>query len=203
MKRKFKAIPTKYNGASFRSRLEAKWAAFFDLLGWKWVYEPFDLDGYIPDFVLQFYRPLLVEIKPGFTSTDLIADAADKIDRSGWEGEALILGATPVLEKSEQWSHSGPSVFGALREVVYREDMPYSSDEEFQKVKKDNGFGWWDEAIPFHCGCAAAGVGVHHTLGNFGCRVCKDHQGGSPEHDLPVSLEKLWRQAGGATQWKR
>jgi len=26
------AIPTRYNGVNFRSRLEAKWAAFFDLL---------------------------------------------------------------------------------------------------------------------------------------------------------------------------
>ncbi|MEA2669684.1 MAG: hypothetical protein QOJ33_2618, partial [Chloroflexota bacterium] len=30
------AIPTTYDGVNFRSRLEAKWAAFFDLLGWRW-----------------------------------------------------------------------------------------------------------------------------------------------------------------------
>jgi len=28
------AIPTLYKDVQFRSRLEAKWAAFFDLLGW-------------------------------------------------------------------------------------------------------------------------------------------------------------------------
>ena len=33
-------IPTLYNGIQFRSRLEAKWAAFFDLLGWEYEYEP-------------------------------------------------------------------------------------------------------------------------------------------------------------------
>lgn len=27
------AIPTRYRGRLYRSRLEAKWAAFFDLLG--------------------------------------------------------------------------------------------------------------------------------------------------------------------------
>jgi hypothetical protein len=31
---------TRYNGVNFRSRLEAKWAAFFDLAGWSWEYQP-------------------------------------------------------------------------------------------------------------------------------------------------------------------
>jgi len=38
-------IETKYKGYRFRSRLEARWAVFFDTLGLKWWYEPegFDL----------------------------------------------------------------------------------------------------------------------------------------------------------------
>jgi hypothetical protein len=44
------AIPTRYGGVQFRSRLEARWAAFFDLAGWRWQYEPIDLAGWIPDF---------------------------------------------------------------------------------------------------------------------------------------------------------
>jgi hypothetical protein len=31
------AIETVYRGSLFRSRLEARWAAFFDLFGWDWV----------------------------------------------------------------------------------------------------------------------------------------------------------------------
>lgn len=46
------AIPTMYAGIQFRSRLEATWAAMFDNLGIRWEYEPVDLDGYIPDFVI-------------------------------------------------------------------------------------------------------------------------------------------------------
>lgn len=57
-----KAIPTIYGGIRFRSRLEAKWACFFDALGWSWVYEPFDTNGWIPDF--QLGEKLLIEIKP-------------------------------------------------------------------------------------------------------------------------------------------
>jgi hypothetical protein len=52
-----KAIETVYKGYRFRSRLEARWAVFFDTLGIEWAYEPegFELpDGsrYLPDFFL-------------------------------------------------------------------------------------------------------------------------------------------------------
>ena len=33
-------ISTDYNGTSFRTRLQATWAAFFDLAGWGWEYFP-------------------------------------------------------------------------------------------------------------------------------------------------------------------
>lgn len=70
-----KAHPTIYKGVQFRSRLEARWAAFFDLIGWKWEYEPIDLKGWTPDFLVTFpcnhsecsgNHTLLVEIKPYF-----------------------------------------------------------------------------------------------------------------------------------------
>ena len=34
-----KAIQTEYRGYKFRSRLEARWAVFFESMGWKWKYE--------------------------------------------------------------------------------------------------------------------------------------------------------------------
>lgn len=47
-------IETRAYGYRFRSRLEARWAVFFQTLGVQWEYEPqgFDLDGqlYLPDF---------------------------------------------------------------------------------------------------------------------------------------------------------
>lgn len=60
-----KGIPTMYAGRRFRSRLEARWAALFDLFGWKYEYEPYDLEGWIPDFVLSGAKEeVLVEVKP-------------------------------------------------------------------------------------------------------------------------------------------
>lgn len=51
-----KPIDTIYNGYRFRSRLEARWAVFFDTLGIRYEYEKegYDIDGtwYLPDFWL-------------------------------------------------------------------------------------------------------------------------------------------------------
>lgn len=73
-----KPIETYYNGYRFRSRLEARWAVFFDAIGVEYEYEPqgFDLgDGlyYLPDFLLHDivpryaqgdeFRHLYVEVK--------------------------------------------------------------------------------------------------------------------------------------------
>ena len=62
-----KAIETEYNGYRFRSRLEARWAVFFDSAGIRYEYEPegFELSfgRYLPDFYLPDYQ-VYVEIKP-------------------------------------------------------------------------------------------------------------------------------------------
>ena len=61
-----KPIETVYNGYRFRSRLEARWAVFFDAMGIKYEYEPegFYIDGekYLPDFFLPEINAF-VEIK--------------------------------------------------------------------------------------------------------------------------------------------
>lgn len=54
------AIQTTYKGIKFRSRTEARWAVFFDVLDIEWEYEPEAYsDGesvYLPDFWLPTYR---------------------------------------------------------------------------------------------------------------------------------------------------
>ncbi len=67
------AHPTTYNGIRFRSRLEARWAAAFDLLGWQWEYEPFDLDGWVPDFQLTLekkYNHQFHKLDEGYGGSD-------------------------------------------------------------------------------------------------------------------------------------
>jgi hypothetical protein len=92
-------IPTKFNGTQFRSRLEARWAAFFELIQWPYIYEPFDADGYIPDFVIRKpgYKPLLIEVKHAVTDREY----SDEFIRiypliaNHWKHPILILGAAP------------------------------------------------------------------------------------------------------------
>lgn len=62
-----KAIPTQYHGYKFRSRLEARFAVFFDALNQGFRYEPegYNLErglNYLPDFFLD--AGYFVEIKP-------------------------------------------------------------------------------------------------------------------------------------------
>ena len=63
-----KAIDTYYKGYKFRSRLEARWAVFFDSLDIKWEYEKegFHLGqgiNYLPDFWLPEVN-MWAEVKP-------------------------------------------------------------------------------------------------------------------------------------------
>lgn len=69
-----KPIETSYRGYRFRSRIEARYAVFFDTLGLDWEYEleGYELDGgvrYLPDFYLPSLRSH-VEVKPTHDHVD-------------------------------------------------------------------------------------------------------------------------------------
>jgi len=71
-----KPIETYYRGYRFRSRLEARWAVFFDAAHIRWEYEKegFDLGKhgyYLPDFYLPDFG-CFVEIKPEKGMTDQV-----------------------------------------------------------------------------------------------------------------------------------
>lgn len=98
-----KPIETFYNGYRFRSRLEARWAVFFDALGVEYEYEPegFLLPSgkrYLPDFKVKCWGTrgdksgppfdLWIEVKGNMTESDAdkIKEFADKYD-----GPAILL----------------------------------------------------------------------------------------------------------------
>lgn len=82
------AIQTEYQGYTFRSRLEARWAVFFDALNieWRYEHEGFELntgEWYLPDFYLPNVgvrsteaSPLWIEIKPTDDHADFETAAA-------------------------------------------------------------------------------------------------------------------------------
>lgn len=100
-----KPIETIYNGYRFRSRLEARWAVFFDHLNIGYRYEPegFDIDGtwYLPDFYLPDYHCWFEVKSPNITSDDLI-----KPLKFGATGRCIIVPCGDV------WHGTAAVIFG-------------------------------------------------------------------------------------------
>jgi len=109
-----KAIETRYAGCRFRSRLEARWAVFFDAAGIKWEYETegYEIDGigYLPDFktggqsVDLHLHGTFVEVKGSEALLDkgFLFRAAINLQRS-----ILILGPIPrILNDSDLPAHT-------------------------------------------------------------------------------------------------
>ena len=92
-----KAIDTLYKGCYFRSRLEARWAVFFDTLGVPYRYEPegFDLDGlwYLPDFWLP-EQQCWIEIKP-FEPDAEAQEKAERLAAAGLNPVFIFFGDIP------------------------------------------------------------------------------------------------------------
>ena len=97
------AIPTMYRNRQYRSRLEARWASFFDRISWVHEYEPVDLGKWSPDFMISYRyycnnngkTPRLVEVKP-LLSFD--ASVARKMVKSaGARHDMLLTRISPTM----------------------------------------------------------------------------------------------------------
>jgi hypothetical protein len=208
-----RGIPTKLDGVQFRSRLEAKWAELFNMLGFKWVYEPFDLDGYIPDFGLRLHREVIVEVKPDMSFFGLHSHR-DKIEKSGWNGDALIVGS--FVEKeiyAPGWHNAGQEFIGLIgrriakkgrwdwnRALVNKCDMHIIADIDGVK------HGSWGEEDEQHWGiCSEDNVFFDDTnTSGHECLVCGRRQ------DSPFfawnwnhGVKGMFAEAGNAVQWRR
>lgn len=119
-----KGIPTiGARGIQFRSRIEAQWAYIFEMLEWNWDYEPIDLQGYIPDFIIRFddANEILIEIK-GDTKIwkeEVYTPHKDKIIKSGWKGQFGILGGAYKEGSAESWINIGKVFNGGW----YQDDL--------------------------------------------------------------------------------
>ena len=131
----FKAIETEWHGCRFRSRLEARWAVLFELLGIEWEYEPdgFIIDGgirYLPDFLLRGVRvrrgnstpiDLYVEVKGFMSDADY-----KKVDGFSRYKPIYVVTKLPY-EKGKSWHE-------VCEERCY--DWPYPFN--FKTVDGDN-----------------------------------------------------------------
>ena len=92
---KMKPIQTEYNGYLFRSRLEARWAVFFDACGVDWEYEPEGIVlsnsmKYLPDFYLIDFHCYFEVKRKGIRDTNEGLEAegriSDGMDCGSWAG---------------------------------------------------------------------------------------------------------------------
>lgn len=143
-----KAIETVYNGYRFRSRLEARWAVFFDALGVKYEYEKegYDLGEagwYLPDFWLETVH-MWAEVKPGPFSDVEKARCHALAEQSGYE--CLMLDGMPEYR----------AYFACTRDPVEEPElepytMPYLLDNQYLDQHRfyhwpelKPGQVWWD-----------------------------------------------------------
>jgi hypothetical protein len=115
-----KAIETRYAGYRFRSRLEARWAVFFDVAEMDWEYEPQGLEvrttrgriKYLPDFWLETSGQW-AEVK-GYLDTDAMVRLhalASAMAQCSEGNDMVIFGDIPrlnsILWPAQLHSHDG------------------------------------------------------------------------------------------------
>lgn len=183
------AIPTVYCGVQFRSRLEARWACMFDHLGWTWHYEPIDLEGYIPDFIVQQGgTDILVEIKPFIRVLDpVVAVAAKRITETTWGFQpAVILGS--VLSRTI----SGCAHVGAFTtEWDPAPFPPLGGEPAFAHTTVD------PTAEISRCDCNR--FRLNRDAGQWNCYHCGDNKG---RNNSFKEIKTWWLAAGNAVQWR-
>ena len=143
-----KPIETFYNGYHFRSRLEARWAVFFDAIGQKYEYEPqgytlSDGTKYLPDFYLRevqgrggrltesgVINDIFIEIKGTLTDRDL-----QKIQQFSIKYPIIIFGQIPDCRYSLWTDHKW----------YYDFDFSKDNNENFYNLSFSEGDFYWTE----------------------------------------------------------
>lgn len=169
----------------------------FDLVGWSWIYEPLDADGYIPDFLIEGPRPFFVEVGDCITDQDYEAKSAKADRNAGVLGhDVLVVGvsALPFIKLEG----SGDLAAGFLGERHPGHRAPDCVEVELGlECDHQPGFVWaagvWAQG--------SAGIGIYHSVMGYGHRPRGDGHERSLS-DRPL-LEQLWAEAGNAVQWRR
>lgn len=166
----------------FRSKIEAQWAYLFESFKWKWEYEPYELNGYIPDFIIKMNEvQILIEIKGDNDIWKEYKPHLKKIRESGWKGNCIILGST--YKKSE--SHEGGISVGIFADKIDEID-------EIDKIEKTDDIIIRYSGLDWDFGGEYGGHDLDFSV-NYWKRL--DEKGFE-------KFEKMWSIAKNLTQWK-
>lgn len=160
------SIPTQYRGIWYRSRLEAKWAAFFDEMKWRYQYEPVEFQMWSPDFVLIGATNTFVEVKP---ITGRHEKVESKLLSSCCRDEMMVVGLCPKFNLDGE-----PSLVGWLAEDRSFGDAVFAHDKnEYSKIGfRSLDMDWTDRIYGGHAKHIACG-GV---VGGFWANACNTVQ---------------------------
>lgn len=172
-----KSIPTRYNNRFFRSRLEARWAVFFDELGVEYDYE---LDGKIiggVTYLCDFWIPHIkcwVEIKPGRSTETELSKARSLCMASRFK--------VYVFEDSMRVSHSA---HGDVPQAVCM--WPLMPDA----CGEDEGYSWCE--CPE---CGEFGIEFQGRADRLGCKGATCLRSGDRGHNTrSTALVRAYRAA--------
>jgi hypothetical protein len=136
-----RVIPTDYAGTHFRSRTEARFAAWCDKHGLEWFYEPegFAMNGvhYLPDFYIPSGK-WVVEIKP-----PMFLHECHKIDamRIAMPGYHYVV-ATMRAERIQWLAHNDYNGNQGGDPDLDRSPLPWISNTGWHGSEKSQ-FMWW------------------------------------------------------------
>lgn len=146
------AIPTVYRGIKFRSKLEAKYARAFDILGISWTYEEVNFmfdDGtcYAPDFYMPDMDTYF-EVKGVMTDED-----NHKISLLANQGKRVVVG--------------GPNGTMLLYDGVQAEKLPKGDWKRsytaiLSKCTECGKHFFLNEELSWECTCCGAYDGDHY-----------------------------------------
>jgi hypothetical protein len=202
-------IPTIYKGVQFRSRLEAKWAAFFDLLGWRWHYEPLDLDGWIPDFLIEPFNGFYCsQCRNRYGNDDNVVSCIrcngnpDSIPK-----KRVLVEVKPIVQRDEAITQKIERALGtSVAKAVLYDNLDFDAllvglfpQKNFCGVR----IGWlmsdaWVGGVLID---ALGRYDISAEVQVFGGRLSGWRDGGHLNPSCAREIDDKWKCAGNAVQW--
>lgn len=176
------ALPTWYSGSTFRSKLEADWAATLDSLGVRWEYEPETITlpsgtTYIPDFWLPDVGTWLEvkgtgvpRIEKAVELGESLACRCDHTCTCEWPGGKLVLIGHPP-ERYDPWpDHEGDETsYRLLRRRAWRQrghpkwSSAHGRSPWLSRCRRCDRGGWFAKPYCRACGVRLAGAHAYRS----------------------------------------
>ncbi|MBU0991827.1 MAG: hypothetical protein KJ737_04965 [Proteobacteria bacterium] len=172
-------IKTLWKFNQYQTLLDARWACMFDLLEWRYEYQPYNINGWVPTFALFGANTILVEVKP-YTSLKQFQTAKliQAIDGSPMENKEILLLGSEIFPEAEAFQD--PAI-GWIGEHGFADPETYEINCWFAYAVFNFNRSW----------------GFFHEYGGYNDRMTGRYDGDG--HLMPPDYKEvleLWNLAG-------